>query len=206
MILPPGVAGAAFSEVVDGDIRHDDSAHARLSERLGVPDRWATVRQVHGATVRLAVAPGVQGDADAMWTEDTGLPLAVYTADCFGIVMRSDRAVGVAHAGWRGAAAGVVRALRESMTDAGHAPTRAVMGPGIRSCCFEVGEEVAALFPGHVTRTTWGTLSVDLPAVLLAQLDGLEAEVIEGCTAHQDRFFSHRRAGLPHRMVALGWR
>jgi copper oxidase (laccase) domain-containing protein len=91
------------------------------------------------------------------------------------------------------------------MTAAGHPPDRAVIGPGIRSCCFEVGEEVAVLFPGHVTATTWGTTSVDLPAVIADQIGGLHLEILEACTAHDHRYFSHRRDGLQHRQVALGW-
>ena len=205
MILPPGVAGVAFSEAADGDIRNDADAHARLSSRLGLSDRWATVRQVHGSAVRHADGPGFQGEADAVWTARPGLPVAVFTADCFGVVLRSPTAVGVAHAGWRGAAAEVVGRLRQEMAGGGHQPTGAVIGPGIRACCFEVGEEVARVFPTHTAITTWETVSVDLPSVIAAQLDGLDLEIVDGCTRHEDRFFSHRRDGLPRRQVAIGW-
>jgi polyphenol oxidase len=205
MIIPAGTAGVAFSEAAEGDVRNDASAHAGLSRRLGLSPNWATVRQVHGSEVRMASEPGVQGEADALWTERPGLPVAVYTADCFGVVMLAEAAVGIAHAGWRGTAAGVVPELRTAMTAAGHPAEKAVIGPGIRSCCFEVGEEVAALFPGHITTTTWGTTSVDLPAVIADQVGDLEIEIFEDCTAHDHRYFSHRRDGLQHRQVALGW-
>jgi copper oxidase (laccase) domain-containing protein len=134
-----------------------------------------------------------------------GLPLAVYVADCFGVVVHGDGVVGVAHAGWRGARSGVVSALLDAMRDSGHIPNRAVIGPGIRSCCFEVGPSVAAQFPDAVTETTWGGVSVDLPAVITAQLSEVEVDVVDGCTRHEEKYFSHRRDGLPNRQVALGW-
>jgi YfiH family protein len=200
--LPPGVA---FSDATDGDVRNDLEARARLSARLGISDLWATLRQVHGSRVVRAEGSGVVGEADALWTTETDLPLAVYTADCFGVVMLSSSAVGVAHAGWRGAASGVVTALRAELEGAGHEVRRAAIGPGIRSCCFEVGDEVVAQFEGHVEETTWGTASVDLVGVLTEQLAGIDVEVAGGCTRHDDRFFSHRRDGLPRRQVTIGW-
>ncbi|MCI0424585.1 MAG: polyphenol oxidase family protein [Actinobacteria bacterium] len=205
MIRPPVGAGAAFSEAGDGDVRNDPTARGGLSRRLGIATEWATLRQVHGAHVVEAVGPGPQGEADAIWTTRNGLPVGVFTADCFGVVLHADDAVGVAHAGWRGARSGVVSRLAAVMSEAGHAPRRAMVGPGIRACCFEVGLEVAEHFPGAQTTTTWGTLSVDLPAVIVTQLGGLDVDVIEGCTRHEDRFFSHRRDGTRQRQTALGW-
>jgi hypothetical protein len=205
MILPPGAAGVAFSEAADGDIRNDAAAHARLSCRLGLSDHWATVRQVHGSAVLHADGPGSLGEADAVWTTRPGLPVAVFTADCFGVVLQSPAAVGVAHAGWRGAAGEVVGRLRHEMIGGGHEPTGAVIGPGIKDCCFEVGEEVARVFPAHTAITTWETVSVDLPSVIATQLEGLDLEIVDGCTRHEDRFFSHRRDRLPRRQVAIGW-
>ena len=203
MIIPR--AGAVFSEVADGDVRHDLGARQSLSTTLGVSDGWATLRQVHGATVLHATKPGQLGDGDAAWTTITGLPLAVFTADCFGVVVSSADAVGVAHAGWRGAHAGVVTRLVETMRIAGHRPDRSVIGSGIGPCCFEVGPDVAALFPGAGSKTTWGATSVDLVGVIERQLAGLTVDVVGGCTRHEERFFSHRRDQTSCRQVALGW-
>ena len=82
MIRPPQLHGAAFSEATDGDIRNDLNARASLSEALGVSDSWATVHQVHGRDVVRATVSGDAGNADAVWTTDPGLPVAVFTADC----------------------------------------------------------------------------------------------------------------------------
>ncbi len=204
MIVPPTVAGVVFSQAVDGNIR-DPMTRSRLSDALQLSSAWAQVRQVHGATVCVATAPGDLGDADALWTTLKGLPVAVFTADCFGVVLRAEEATGVAHAGWRGVASGVVRNLVAAMSGAGYPPHTAVIGPGIGPCCFEVGPEVADLFPGHVSTTTWGSTSVDLIGRVIEQLDGVEVLVSGGCTRHDPAFFSHRRDATSDRLVALGW-
>lgn len=206
MIRPPGWNGVAFSERSDGDMRSDPYARRAVSAFLGVDDHWAEVRQVHGSRVVAVDTPGVAGEADGLWTTRRGLPLAVFTADCFGVVLNADSAVGVAHAGWRGAAAGVVARLRESMESAGHAPTRAAIGPGIRSCCFEVGPEVVASFDGeHAAATTWDTVSVDLPAALGRHVGDLDLWVSGACTHHDEGWFSHRADRTLERMASIGW-
>jgi copper oxidase (laccase) domain-containing protein len=134
------------------------------------------------------------------------LPLAVFTADCVGVVMIADDAIGVAHAGWRGAAAGVVTALRARFETTGLQVRRAVIGPHIRSCCFEVGPEVAERFPGHVAETTWGTTSIDLAGVIGAQLAGIDVTDFTACTHHEGSWFSHRRDSDPRRLASLAVR
>ena len=205
MIRPPQLGGAAFSEASDGDIRNDLNARASLSEALGVSDSWATVHQVHGSDVVRAAVSGDAGSADAVWTTEPGLPVAIFTADCFGVVMSAPEAVGVAHVGWRGALARVVGQMRSVMVRNGHTPTKAAIGPGIGPCCFEVGAEVIAEFPDDGAMTTWDTSSVDLPGSILRQLEGLETWVSKGCTHHDDGWFSHRRNGKPDRLATVVW-
>jgi YfiH family protein len=178
----------------------------RLSARLGISERWAVVEQVHGSAVVDVEVPGTHGQADALFTTVADLPLAVFTADCAGVVMIADDAIGVAHVGWRGAAAGVVTALRARFEATGRSVRRAVIGPHIRSCCFEVGPEVAERFPEHVAETTWGTTSVDLAGVMRAQLAGIEVQDFTACTHHEDSWFSHRRDADPRRLAALAVR
>ena len=205
MILPPSRNGAAFSEARDGDLRNDLEARGEASQDLGISGSWSTVQQVHGSDVVFVDRPGDAGPADALWTTTRGLPLAVFTADCYGVILHADDAVGVAHAGWRGTDAGVVARLGSEMSRQGHEPTRAEIGPGIGSCCFEVGPEVAARFPGHTTTTAWDTTSVDLLSAITEQLDAVTAWSVEGCTHHQDTWFSHRRDGTLRRLATIGW-
>jgi YfiH family protein len=205
MILAPGPGGAAFSEATEGDLRSDVLARERVSKRLGLNSRWATVDQVHGRQVHRVSRPGSAGEGDGIWTTELGLPLAIFTADCFGVVLESETAVGVAHAGWRGTDAGIVQALRNAMTAGGHAPTFAAVGPGIGPCCFEVGEDVARKFPGHVGATSWDTTSVDLAGAIQEQLVGLEVWTAASCTFHDTDLFSYRRDGAMQRLAAIGW-
>jgi hypothetical protein len=204
MIRPPGWDGVAFSERSDGNIR-DTAARAAAATRLGVVGDWAEVRQVHGNDVVRVSAPGEAGEADAIWTTVPDVPLAIFTADCFGVVLTSPRSVGVAHAGWRGAVGGVVERLRSEMTAGGHEPRRAALGPGIGPCCFEVGPEVGQQFDGHTATTTRGAASVDLPGVLVTQLAGLELWAADGCTFHEEGWFSHRADGTVERLASIGW-
>lgn len=205
MIRPPGFRGVAFTNARDGDLRNDLAARRLIATDLDVASNWATVRQVHGGRVVEARGPGDLGDADAIHTERSGLPAAVFTADCLAVALEADDGVGIAHAGWRGVVAGVVATLRTAMSKAGRIPVRAAIGPGIGLCCFEVGDEVAEQFPAHRSTTTWGTQSVDLPAAVASQLVGLDVWQSETCTRCADGFFSHRRDGTAARMAGIVW-
>lgn len=195
--------GAAFSAADDGNLRHLD-ARLAFSRRHDIPETWAMVRQVHGAEVLEATGPGTLGDADAIVTETPGLAVAVLTADCVGVVIGAPGAVAVAHAGWRGVAAGVVAATRQRLEALGHSPTFARLGPAIGPCCFEVGPEVVAAV-GHRTVTRWGTVGVDLHAAVAEQLEGLEIESDDRCTMCSGRFHSHRGTGTDARQATVAW-
>jgi len=205
MIRPPGADGVAFTDGEDGDQRNDLTARSAVSSWLGISRQWATARQVHGVRVFRAGEPGELGEADALWTDRQGLPLAVFTADCFGVALVAERAVGVAHAGWRGAAEGVVTALRREMVEQGYEPTFAAIGPGIGPCCFEVGSEVSGRFPFDIRETTWGSSSVDLASALRSELDGLEVWLNGACTMHQPGLYSHRQNRTLLRHATITW-
>ena len=207
MIKPPVPTGGgvAFSDASDGDIRGNDAQRADLARRLGIPDQWATVDQVHGRRVVDVDRPGHQGEADAMFTSRKGLPLAIFTADCAGVVLHAPGAVGVAHAGWRGAAGGVVSALVADMRRAGFGPTNAQIGPTIGPCCFEVGPEVSCQFDEFTATTSWGSTSINLEEAIKKQLDGIETWVAGLCTMHEPGSFSFRRDRTMSRMATVVW-
>lgn len=198
-------AGVAFSLAAQGDQRQNLAARTVVSDLLGISPDWATVHQVHGRRVVQVDGAGDFGEADAIFTRQAGLPIAVFTADCAGVVIGASEAVGVAHAGWRGAAGGVVPALLAAMERAGVVPRWAAIGPTIGSCCFEVGPEVAARFPGNVGSTSWGSTSVDLAGALVGQLGNLELWQAGVCTLHDEGSFSHRRNSAVDRMAAVAW-
>src|SRR5205823_5230631 len=110
-----------FSTAVLGDMRGDrDGPRRGFARALGVDPRRLTVAgAVHGAQVaRVDAGAGVVPNVDALVTDRLGLPLMVTCADCYALIVFDPvrRALGLAHAGWRGTAAGiasgVVRALR----------------------------------------------------------------------------------------------
>ena len=205
MIHPPGATGVAFSEADDGDLRQEDQARQRASAALGIPSQWARLDQVHGNDVVRVSRPGPAGPGDALWTSEPGVPLAVFTADCFGVILRSGEGVGVAHAGWRGARSSVVGALRREMESSGFPPAEAFVGPGIGACCFEVGSDVSAQFPDFQSHTSWGSNSVDLRSAIAADLEDLDVWIAPDCTSHVPGYFSHRRNRDARRLAAIGW-
>ena len=200
---------------------------ARVARALGVdPSRMVFVRQVHGRDVVRVDAPWPAGvdppEADAMVTSVADVALAILVADCVpvGLYDPERRVVAVVHAGWRGTAAGVVRACVEALAAQGSRPAalRAVVGPCIGPCCYVVGDEVVEALraawprlPARVVRRdTDGRARVDLRAANVHVL--CEAGVPAGhvahlgaCTScHTDTFFSHRAEnGRTGRFAAL---
>jgi YfiH family protein len=206
MIRPPGLSGAAFGDAALGNGRDDPDARSRISALLGIPEAWARLRQVHGASVLRAGHAGDLGEGDAAFTEVADLPLVVATADCLPVVLEGRGGVGIAHAGWRGVVAGVVPALRNAMAAAGIPAGRAAIGPGIGPCCFEVNGDVAAKFAPHrVMTTSWGTTSVHLAGAIRDQLSGLEVWAADECTMCDPAYRSYRRDRTEERQVGVAW-
>ncbi len=151
--------------------------------------------------------------ADAAVTEVPGCALAVRTADCAPIVLRGSRSVGVVHAGWRGLVDGVVAAAVEALRAFDDDVVDAHLGPCIRPGCYEfAGPERDALVtrfgPAVATTTTWGTPSLDLPAAVRIALGEVGVDAVHddaGCTACDERWFSHRARGEVERFATVAW-
>jgi len=148
----------------------------RFFARLGAEDfSLATLRQIHSTHV-YQVARDESGtlayfaagspvpqpsrhDAsvgDALLTDQAGIVLSVRTADCMPILLvdRQRRAVAAVHAGWRGGLQRIVeKTVGVMRATFGSDPLQmlAALGPGIRACCYEVGEEVVAAYCGRFT-------------------------------------------------------
>ncbi|HET9794983.1 MAG TPA: polyphenol oxidase family protein [Thermoanaerobaculia bacterium] len=170
----------------------------RLAAALGRPALpIARATQVHGKgvlAVREPIPAGetrLVGEGDVLVTTRSDVALVVQTADCVPILLQASAGVAAIHAGWRGtavrAAAEGVRALAR---ECGEAPSafRAVLGPAIGACCYEVGGEVAATFAGaFVRRECGGKFRLDLKSANRAQLEeeGIlpgRIEVLPFCT------------------------
>ncbi len=111
-----------------------------------------TLRQIHSDLIHCVDSvPAEHLVGDGLITVVPGLLIAIQTADCVPVMMVDvkQRAVGVFHAGWRGAVKRIVeKGVGEMVRNFGSCPRdiRAAIGPGIQGCCYEVGEEVRTKF------------------------------------------------------------
>ncbi|HUB46232.1 MAG TPA: peptidoglycan editing factor PgeF [Acetobacteraceae bacterium] len=186
---------------------------ARAAGAIGAgPDSLLGLTQVHGPAVVHATTAWSAGQgprADAMVTDRPGIALGIITADCAPVLFCDAEAgvVGAAHAGWRGALAGVLEATVAAMRGLGAQHIAAVVGPCIRQQSYEVGADlrdaVLARDPADDRFFALGRREAhwqfDLPGYCAARLQAARAAVavLEIDTmADEARFFSHRRRTL----------
>ena len=191
--------------------------------RRFVPDEPVWLRQVHGTAIADLDASYSGFDADGSVTRTPGIVCAVVTADCLPVLLadRDSRAVAVAHAGWRGLAAGVVEAAVAAMRIE-PSSLLAWLGPAIGPQAFEVGSDVYTAFcdrdPGAAecfirlantsTNMKW---HADLYALARRNLSRAGVEAIYGggrCTLTESGVFhSYRRDGpaTNGRMATMIW-
>jgi len=168
-----------------------------------------TVHQVHSAQVVTVTAPwpdDTRPQADALVTDRPGLLLGILTADCAPVLLADPQAgvIGAAHAGWKGALAGVTDATIAAMEALGASRTRiaAAIGPCIAQPSYEVdaafvakfGEANARFFkPGHE-----GHAQFDLEAYVAMRLQSAGIARVERLSldtyTDEPRFYSYRRA------------
>jgi YfiH family protein len=181
------------------------------------------LKQVHSGIVvdvddTSAAGEAVQGDAAV--TSLPGVALAVQTADCVPILIADSeaRAVAVAHAGWRGTAARIARNTVARLTEKFQLEPnslRAVIGPHIGVCCYEVGEEVVHGIADDTAierRSEWSRPHLNLASANRRQLidAGIADTQIETsslCTkCREDLFHSYRRDGkrMGHLLAVIG--
>jgi hypothetical protein len=192
---------AALAAAINGAV---DAVDAR---------RWVWIRQVHGAGVYLATGPGPDPspEADAIVTAERGLALAVVTADCAPLVLASDDAVGVVHAGHLGLARGVIEAAVTRLREIGTGEVRAFLGPSIRAPRYEFGAaDLAALVaqfgPRVEGRTHDGQPALDIPAAIGVVLERVGVGPFDDsgvCTSGSDGYFSFRRDGATGRQATI---
>lgn len=175
-----------------------------LLNEIGVAEsQIAYAVQVHQTDVKVVERGGVYENTDGFVTSEPGLALAIQVADCAAILLGDPQngVVGAAHAGWRGAAGGIIPKTVQVMLAQGANPSeiKVFVSPCISLKNFEVGEEVAKEFPDKfVDRTKYAKPHVDLKAFLKQQLldAGIKPEHIEiddSCTIENENFYSYRR-------------
>lgn len=224
-----GVSGGPFGAGADGGmniglksgdaIENVRANRERLRAALPAEPRW--LRQVHGAAVASIDEDDDPAPADAAVSLLPRRVCAVSIADCLPVLFaeRGGRAVGAAHAGWRGMAAGVIQntaaAMRTKLGDDG-AELLAYLGPAIGPAHFEVGEEVLVAMSERLPQAerafvpaSPGKYLADLFALARQALAQAGVEQVFGggdCTfTDEARFFSYRRDRVTGRHAALVW-
>lgn len=234
-----GVSRAPYDSLNVGSTVGDDRDSVLenktiMSGIIGVdPASVRTTWQVHGAAVYQASSRKIQNGelpkADAIITNEYDLPLEMRFADCVPLLFydRVNRAIGLAHAGWRGTVAGVGPATVKAMKKAfGTRPSDLFVGigPSIGPCCYEIGPEVVTqvheafrsqrdvLVPNGNGNNGSSHMHFDLWKANRLSLEASGVEHIESanlCTAcNNSEFFSHRaeagRTGRFGVMIVLG--
>lgn len=192
----------------------DDNFHKLFSFVNWDAGRYAIARQVHGNHIETVEKPGIFDDTDGLVTKTPDLAIGIRVADCAAVLAADpqNRVIGAFHAGWKGAASGIVLRGLQRMISLGAVPEGILVytSPCISQKNFEVGEEVAVQFPDEfVDRKTYVKPHVDLAGFVRHQL--LEAGVREQniqmsgeCTIENDKFYSYRRErGKAGRMLAM---
>jgi polyphenol oxidase len=208
-----GVSEGPYASLNLGKLTRDTEENVeenrrRLCAEVGVDtERLTFNRQRHSAVVHRAVGGRRGTDGDGVWSDEPGVPMLAFTADCVPLaVVGAERpALGLLHVGWRGLLEGIVREGVQALGSA----SRAAVGPAIGPCCYEVGDEVAAPFRERFGDDVLHGRNLDLWAATeraLREAGVEEVDRFDLCTScHPDLFFSHRRdLGVTGRQGVIG--
>jgi YfiH family protein len=218
-----GVSAGPYASLNLGAHVGDDSLcvqrnRALLRSHLPAEPRW--MKQVHGThaveATEAQAEPEPEPEADAAFARTSGVVCAVLTADCLPVFLcdRAGSRVGIAHAGWRGLASGVIESLIRAMSVSPDA-LLAYLGPAIGPAAFEVGEDVRTAFvaddaAAHAAFAPrgHGKYGADLYALARGRLAAAGVSEVYGggfCTHSEPRFYSFRRERITGRMASLIW-
>jgi YfiH family protein len=210
-----GVSVGAFESLNLGRLTDDEDANVEENRRrlcaevAADPASVAMNRQVHAATVHKAQAGARGRPGDGLWSDEPGVPMLKFTADCLPIALARTNgapALALLHAGRLGLLEGIV----ESGVGTLGGSVAAVIGPGIGPCCYEVGDDIRANYRARFGDDVVCGPNLDLwkAAEHVLRTAGVEAvERLDLCTAcNPDRFFSHRRdRGVTGRQGVIGY-
>jgi YfiH family protein len=217
--VPPLQPRYRFATRSDGDLRIDADpvTLAERRQRL-VPLPWTWLHQVHGGDVVVVTRPGAQAGAtaDAAVTAVAGAALSVQTADCApaALLAPAEGVVGIAHAGWKGLAGGVIEATVTAMRSLGANTITAAVGPCIGAECYEFAaadiEPLQARYGDGVrAETRSGAPALDLRAAVTSALRAAGVAglaVDDRCTACTPSAFpSHRARRERARVASVVW-
>jgi polyphenol oxidase len=210
-----GVSEGLYASLNCGPGSKDDPRHVaenrdRVTAALAPKTKLITLAQIHSPNVHVVGADWEgRPEGDGLVTALPGLALGIQTADCAPVLFADAQArvIGAAHAGWKGAAGGVLEAVIAAMEGLGarRGRIKAAIGPAIRQANYEVGGEFRDRFlaadPAHtvffIPSAKAGHFHFDLPAYVQARLAGAGiggSADLGLCTyPPENGFFSFRR-------------
>jgi len=213
-----GVSEGIYADLNGGLGSNDDPANVRENRRrmavqMGVtPEHLLSVWQIHSPDAVIASGPWENASrprADAMVTRTEGLAISVTAADCGPILFvdPNARVIGAAHAGWKGALAGIVESTVEAMEKLGaeRSGIVAAIGPLIRQHSYEVGGEFVERFIEadaengvfFIPSAREGHAMFDLAGFIRTRLENAGVLMIDDIgldTYSDERFYSYRRS------------
>lgn len=227
---PMGIHALTTTRDTNVGARHGQCVEAVVASRrlvqsatVGSTGHLQWLEQRHGNRCIRANAHscGSQPEADAAWTNERGVGLAIQSADCVPVVLSSGngRCIGAAHGGWRGLTGGVIESLMAAMCNGGSKlPLTAWIGPAIGPEAYEVGEDVHDAVRAATSRSSTrrfllaadqpGKWRLDIFALTewLLRQAGVERIACERiCTWSNSHLYSHRRDGATGRMATVVW-
>lgn len=221
-----GVSTGVYSSLNLGLNRGDDEEKVKKNwelflEACGIDGQaFVCGNQVHGKYVHIATKEDLRPaygkgnvvEADGFVTNEPGVPLAIFTADCVPVLLEDtkNKVIGAVHCGWRSAVADIEGEGLNKMLSLGAEKDeiRIAIGPAIEKCCFEVGPEVVEALrdllkedaePFVVPRGD--KYMVDLKGAVRQRFIQLgvkpgNIDIVDGCTlCEPERFWSHRYTG-----------
>jgi YfiH family protein len=211
----PGVPGAAGFSVAS--LQQVHSATIYRVSRAGGGLRYQALPPISNAPSVAASGASLAGAGpfcgDAMITGQPGILLSIRTADCLPILLVDARhgAVAAIHCGWRGALAGIVENSVVEMRRAFESRPEellAAMGPSIRACCYEVGDEVVSAFRERFASVEGLFRIVSEAALPLDQPPREATSAAETASARRSRNAARRHldlvAAARHQLLAAG--
>ena len=189
----------------------DADARKTFCKSVGINDnKIVFANQVHGTLVKKVSEKDCGKfieSCDGLITDDKNIYLCIFTADCMPIFLtsRDGSVVSLIHSGWRGLAEGIIEsAVTSFLQDFGVSSTDifAYIGPHIRECCYQVGEDLKRIFNVHSDKEYLSL--VKQAQEQMKKLNIAKVYISSHCTCHEyEMFYSYRREKTNDRMMSL---
>ncbi|BCD59333.1 MULTISPECIES: peptidoglycan editing factor PgeF [unclassified Nitratiruptor] len=189
-----------------GDNTEDVQKNREILKQKTKLSQIQFANQIHSDKIVFIDALQDPPSCDGLITITPNLGLAVMSADCFGVLLYDEKGIIAAlHAGRAGTTKKIVTKAIQQMKNLGARNIKAILSPGIHSCCYEVSEQMAQTYPKRfIKRNRY----LDIAAMIYEQLKDGGVESIQDyniCTSCNHNYFSYRRDGQTGRFVSLIW-